>query len=289
MYLKKTWKLKNRIVVKKYHTARYGVKGEIRKKRVKPTKEEMQKVNERNARNKLLRLIWANFEMGDAFLTLTFADDARPKTAEEVNKTFDVFARRMRTEYRKAGYEFKWIMVAESMNKYIHLHMIVNDIPKFNQISRKCWKWGGVHTSPLWEDGKQENLAEYMLKETSKTAKAHKDMPFSQRYRRSRNLVNPDRDAKVEIVKASSWRDIPTVPKDYAELGYVLDKDSIYAGVDAWGYPFQEYAFVSYGAKKENKKRTAERTETKTKAKAKAKAKAGDRRKTRGKPEVNAQ
>ncbi len=267
MYLKKTWKLKNRIEVRKYHTARYGVKGENRRDRHKPTGEEMKKVNERNAMKKLLRLIRANFGEGDAFLTNTFAPEKRPETLEEAKRVFDTFIRRMRARYKKLGVEFKWICVAEFMNKYVHFHIIVNNAQDFNLIVRECWTWGNVNISPLWENGNHEQLAEYMLKETSKTAKMT-GVPFSQRYRRSRNLTDPEKEAKVEVVKADCWREEPKVPKEYAEQGFVLDKDSLYSGVDAWGYPFQEYAFISYGAKKKNKKRTDGKT------------KAGSRRKT---------
>lgn len=298
MYLKKTWKLKNRIEVRKYHTARYGVKGERRREKTKPTKEEMKKINERNAVKRLLRLIRANFEEGDAFLTLTFAEEKRPKTPEEAKRIFDTFIRRMRTRYRKLGIELKWIAVAEFMNKYIHFHIILNNIQDFNPVIRECWTWGGVNIAPLWEKGNYEQLAEYMLKETSKTAKMT-GVPFSQRYRRSRNLVDPEKEAKTEVVKASSWRDEPTVPKEYAEQGYVLDKESVYSGVDAWGYPFQEYAFVSYGAKKENKKRTAGKTKPKSKGgsgskpgtgrKAKAVAKASSKTKTKAKSKTTAE
>lgn len=276
MYLKKTWKLKNRIEVRKYHTARYGVKGEKRRKKAKPTKEEMQKINERNAIKKLLRLIRANFETGDAFLTLTFAEEMRPKTLEEARWVHDTFIRRMRAKYKKLEIELKWISVAEFMNKYIHFHIIVNNAPDFNRIVQECWTWGKVNISPMWKDGNYEQLAEYMLKETSKTAKMT-GVPFSQRYRRSRNLTDPEKEAKVEAVKASSWRDEPTVPKEYAEQGYTLDKESVYSGVDAWGYPFQEYAFVSYGAKKENKKQTAGKTRSKDRAAGRGKKKNGSR------------
>lgn len=276
MYLKKTWMLKNRIEVRKYHTARYGVKGERRREKTKPTKEEMKKINERNAVKRLLRLIRANFEMGDALLTLTFAEEKRPKTLEEAKRIFDTFIRRMRTKYRKLDIELKWIAAAEFMNKYIHFHVIINNVPDFNLIIRECWTWGGVNIAPLWEKGNYEQLAEYMLKETSKTAKMT-GVPFSQRYRRSRNLTDPEKEAKTEVVKASSWRDEPTVPKEYAEQGYTLDKESVYSGVDAWGYPFQEYAFVSYGAKKANKKRTTGKTRPKGRAAGRGKKKAGSR------------
>lgn len=278
MYLKKTWKLKNRIEVRKYHTARYGVKGERRREKTKPTKEEMKKINGRNAVKRLLRLIRANFEEGDAFLTLTFAEEKRPKTLEEAKRIHDTFIRRMRAKYRKEGLEFKWISAAEFMNKYIHFHIIVNNAPEFGRVVQECWTWGKTNISPLWQNGDYEQLAEYMLKETSKTAKMT-GVPFSQRYRRSRNLADPEKEAKTEVVKASSWRDEPTVPKEYAEQGYVLDKESVYSGVDAWGYPFQEYAFVSYGAKKANKKRTVGKT--KPKSKGGSGSKPGTRRKAK--------
>lgn len=151
----------------------------------------MAKNNERNTQENLLRLMQANFETGDSFATLTFRPEDRPDAMEAVKRIFDIFIRRMRARYRKLSIELKWIMAVEFMNKYIHFHIILNDVPEFNRIIRECWTWGGVNVSPLWEDGNYSQLADYMLKETSKTAKM-KSTPFSQRYGRSKRMLAAD-------------------------------------------------------------------------------------------------
>ena len=48
----------------------------------KPTAEEMEKVNQKNAEAKLRRLINANFGYGDYHLVLTYKKDLRPDPAE---------------------------------------------------------------------------------------------------------------------------------------------------------------------------------------------------------------
>ena len=45
-YKKKTWEFRRAIEVMEYHTARYGAPGQKREKKKKPTKEDMEKVNQ---------------------------------------------------------------------------------------------------------------------------------------------------------------------------------------------------------------------------------------------------
>jgi len=82
MYVKKTWFYKDHIEIKKYHTSRYGVKGEKRDRKCKPTDEAVKKANERNAVAKLRRLLENNFEAGDHHMVLTYKAESRPDPEE---------------------------------------------------------------------------------------------------------------------------------------------------------------------------------------------------------------
>ena len=77
-YKKKTWEFRRAIEVMEYHTARYGAPGQKREKKKKPTKEDMEKVNqytkERKARHRLRTYFYKN----DYFSCLTYRVDARP-------------------------------------------------------------------------------------------------------------------------------------------------------------------------------------------------------------------
>ena len=64
--------------VEKYHTSRYNQKGIRPEKKEKPTSEQMQKVNERNAIKRLRRLMNTNFGPGDYHTVLTYTKDQRP-------------------------------------------------------------------------------------------------------------------------------------------------------------------------------------------------------------------
>ena len=65
MYIEKTVICGSVREVEKYHTSRYNQKGIRPKKKEKPTSEQMQKVNERNAIKRLRRLMNTNFGPGD--------------------------------------------------------------------------------------------------------------------------------------------------------------------------------------------------------------------------------
>ena len=244
MYLERTWIYGNRIELRKYHTTRYGIQGEQRKSRTKPTAEAVARTNEKNAERKLQRLLIANFEQGDQFVTLTYRKEDRP-CVEESKKILRRFFESLRKSYKKAGAELKYIITTEWNGKHIHHHLVVNDIPGFAKIVTEAWKYGGIHMTPLYPDHDYQGLAEYMIKETKETFRDPGN-PYRQRYSCSRNLKKPVE--KVRVIKANAWREEPKVPKKLAEEGYEIDY--VETGVDAFGYPFMEYMMVKKDGKK---------------------------------------
>ena len=254
MYLQKTWIYGNRIEVRKYHTVRYNVKGEIRKKRQKPTSEQKELANENASRNRLRRLMINNFGDGDIHLTLTYKRECRP-TPEESKELIRKFFRKLRAYYRKHGQEFKWILVKEDGEKRIHHHMVMNDVEGLLGFLRKAWPYGGVHVVPLYENQDYGGLADYFVKETKESYKKHKENgePYRVRYSCSRNLQQPIE--KTEVVSASAWRKEVKVPPTLQREGYQLEKGSEYTGTDIYGFPFQTYTFIRYGDERERKKK----------------------------------
>lgn len=204
----------------------------------KPTAEEMEKVNRKNAEARLRRLINANFGYGDYHLVLTYKKDLRPDPAEARTR-LTKFLRTLRREYKKRGEELKYIITTEYKNKAIHHHLILNGIEaNVNKIVRDCWKWGSPHFTPLDDTGQYKELAAYFIKETAKTYKEN-DSGAKQRYSCSRNLIKPV--TKVMIIKkADKWLDDPKPKK-----GYYIDKDTVYNGVNPFnGRPIQYYTMV---------------------------------------------
>lgn len=240
MYLLKTIRYGNRIEHWKYHTSRYGVKGEKRQQRQKATEECVARANERAAERRLYRLLVANFTEDDHFLTLTYKRELRPDV-EGSKQILRKFFEKLHKTYRKAGKELKYIITTEWNGKSIHHHLVINDIQGFDKLIREAWPFGGARSELLYKDQDYQALAEYMIKETRETFR-DKGNPYRQRYSCSRNLDKPVETVKV--IKADSWREIPAVPKAMQQAGYTLDIDTVAVGVDTMGYPYQTYTFI---------------------------------------------
>lgn len=153
----------------------------------------------------------------------------------------------------------KYIIVTEYMNKSIHHHLVLNDLPdgsgpkKVNRI----WKVnGGTHSQYLYEDGQYERLAAYLVKETNKSFRAAGN-PAKVRYSCSRNLKDPK--PKTVKLKRDDWPEEPRVPK-----GYFLDKSSLVNGIDKRGYRYQYYRLIRIPSKcRPNKVNTKQKSNSK--------------------------
>lgn len=95
-----------------------------REKRQGVTKETQKKINLRNAQKRLARLMNANFGRGDLLAHLT---EATGCTEEQAARDARNFVARLRTRFRRAGKELKYIYVIEETGegprKRHHIHM----------------------------------------------------------------------------------------------------------------------------------------------------------------------
>lgn len=232
-YIKKTCYLPYRIEVEQTHSSRYGVKGVQYAPRANPTPEE---VRENNARHRVKKLYWiiaTNFDFGDYHTVLTYRRDGRP-TPQAAREIVKRFLRQIRKEYRRQGGELKYIITTEYAKSAIHHHLIINEIGQTAKIVRRLWQQGGVHFTPIYENGEVEDLAAYLIKETQNSFRDPEN-PSKLSYSCSRNLKRPK--VKTEIVKAGNWMELPVAPK-----GYCIKKDSIVSGISKiTGYPYQRY------------------------------------------------
>lgn len=244
MYLKRTTVYRDRIEIYKYHTSRYGVKGEKRGKRVRPSDSAVKAANERAARRRLKGLLIENFEQGDYHVVLTYAPDKRPEV-EESRDLLKKFIRDCRSAYRKAGSDLKYIVTTEWQGKSIHHHIIMNDVAGFSKIVAGAWTHGGAHFTALYPDYDYDGLAEYMVKETCKTFR-DPDCAYRQRYTCSRNLKKPQEI--IEVIKANGWTKDPKVSKTLTAAGYQISGE-IDEGVDLFGYEYQRYTLKRYPVK----------------------------------------
>lgn len=242
-YIKRIVKAGNTIEVKKYFSARFGKKDNgSRAQKENETNEKQKKVNENNAVEKLTWLINENFADGDYHIVLTYSDEKRP-SADESAELLKKYLRKLRSEYRKAGSELKYITVTEYETTNIHHHIIIN---KFDtSIISDMWMHGGVHFTPLYSNGEYSKLAHYFVKETNKT---FKDAVISgKRWNASRNLRKPQ--ITKSIVQADSWTKNPKALK-----GYYIVTDSVTEDVDSFGYAYQKYTMVKIKPEKKGRR-----------------------------------
>lgn len=237
MYFKTEIKAGKTILVHKSTSKRTGVKEKGAKKT--PTPEEMEKINQINAERKLTVLLNANFQDGDFHLILTYYKTMRPDP-EEAKKQVKTFLKEMRKAYRKVEASLKYIHVTEYKNTAIHHHLVINNIDALNvpKLVRNLWYYGNPKFVVMNTNGQYKDLAEYLIKETSKTFREKKDKAHKQRYSCSRNLERPK--PKTKIVKADRWLADPRPPK-----GYYVDLDTVENGIDRWtGREYQRYILV---------------------------------------------
>ena len=168
MYFKTTVIAGKTIEVMKGYKRRVAKGKRAEKNRLTP--EEMDKVNQKNAAKKLRWTIAANFQGGDFHVVLTYLRENR-KTPEEAKKIVNKFIRAMRKEYKKVGAEFKYIHVTEYQNTSIHHHIIINNLEYVNVTGwvKKHWEYGRPKFTVLDDTGNYQKLADYLIKETSKT------------------------------------------------------------------------------------------------------------------------
>lgn len=207
--------------------------GEKRKKKKKLTTEEQWKVNFRNAVRKLTRKMNTNFRPGDYHLVLSYKQEHKPDTWDEMYKDVRKFLKLLRKELKKQETELKYIRVMELGKRGArHHHLVMNAIPP--GLIQQCWTKGRIHINPLDESGQYRDLAVYFLKFTDEAVRRKE---LKKRWDSSKNLVEP------EIIKKRVgrryFRETTKVPK-----GYYLDKNSVSSYVDANGNRSFSYSVI---------------------------------------------
>ncbi|MCM1365551.1 MAG: hypothetical protein NC122_10665 [Faecalibacterium sp.] len=239
-YIKKTVIAGKTTEIKLYHTGKQRPKGEPRRKKTKPTSDEMKEVNFKNAENELRWLMCENFVGGeDLHLILKYNGKVNHVlTAEEMERDIHRFIRLMRTQLRNQGKELKYIFVyGIGKRKSRHFHMVINcsDV----RLIQKCWSnttenAGRVSYEIMYDDGDFSRLAWYFIEHSRITFEAlHKWT--GQRYHPSRNLRKPV-IKREEVTRSSTFRNLPHVPD-----GYELIDKYVKSGFDVFGYRYFEY------------------------------------------------
>lgn len=233
-YKSKRVKFRNVIEVYDYHTARYGAPGQPRQNKKKATPEQVRKRNQYNRERIARWKLRNNYEPDDYFSRLSYAVDKRPSGMEEAKRHWKVFLQCLRREYRKRGYELKWMRNIEVGTRGAwHIHIIINRIPDTDLILRKAWTYGQVQNQLMYEKGEFRKLAAYITK-TPDTDKRLKESSYSA----SRNLPVPKPDEKIH----NHWK---TWGKIRIPNGWEVEKDSLHEDISTvTGYPYRTYTLI---------------------------------------------
>lgn len=241
-YWQKRWEFLNSIEYEFTYIGNYGAKGEKRRPRKKPTPEQVEKQNYINKKNKVRRLIKANFSPGDYWVTLKYSKGTR-KPLEEIKKDMKKFTDNMRRAYKRRGAEFKYIYRVEiGRNGGIHIHIILNRSrgkPAADILLDRYWKGGHPYFAVLYEDGGYDQLASYLIKDLPEEKNEDEVDAYLKAYHPSRNLIRPEPEKKY--YSRMTMRKL-VLEGPVAQEGFYIDRDSVEIGEN----PFTGMSYARY-------------------------------------------
>lgn len=233
------------IEIERYYTSRYGKRGQTRGQRVKPTREEQKRINDRQAEKKLRRLINANFHPGDYHLVLSYRKEKEdpPRTPEEMKEDIRKFLRGLRKNVKETGEELKYIHVPEiGSHGARHHHLVINHMDV--ELIRRNWPHGFIHVNPLDNTCNYRQLAAYLIKYSCQTIHTTEAIN-GKRWNASRNLIHPE--PKIKVITNRDWyRTEAKVPGKYRKK-YEVDKSTIESGVispEYGGYGYYRFTLI---------------------------------------------
>lgn len=252
MYVRDSYFLLNHIEHEYKYPGRYGAKGEKRRKKERPTPEQVARQNQLNREAKYRRLIRGNFYPGDFWVTLKYKRGTRKPMGEFV-KDMGRFLREMRKEYGARGEPFKFVYRLEVGKRGgMHAHVIINRLPgdaHTDLIIRDAWRKaagdGSVDYTTLREAGGCRELAAYIVKQPEEEAKGQMSL-FPEEDRKKLVKVSSSRNLKRDepVRKAyTHWtmrRILENGPKPTP--GYYIEEESIVSGVN----PFTGMSYYKY-------------------------------------------
>lgn len=131
------------------------------------TREAQEKINHRNTQKKISRLINANFNHKDMWITVGYRNREEPQTMKEAKKDVQNYLRRLSRYGQKQGYEkLKYLYVIEQSERgRFHAHIVMNF--RDRDKAEELWTHGEYPQARRLKpnDYGLEGLARYMGKE----------------------------------------------------------------------------------------------------------------------------
>ncbi len=145
----------------------YDITPKGRSRRMKPTSEVQQRLNDDNAAKYLSRLIKTNFSGDDYALHLTYSDECLPENAQQAKRDVQNFFRRVKRYYSKSGIrEIKYIWTTEQGGKKerLHHHIIISGGVDRDELEI-LWGKGYANSKRLqFDENGVEGLSHYIVK-----------------------------------------------------------------------------------------------------------------------------
>lgn len=214
-----------------------------RRKKSKPTPETQQRLNEKRAEGKFIRLLNANFGSEDLKVELTYSPEHLPETDEEAAKELRNFLRRVKRYRERYGLtELKYLAVTEkgSRSGRYHHHLVISGGMSVRDLV-DLWGKGIVGTDYLQlnENGLAD-LGVYMMKQVRST-------PFKRKWTGSKNLIHPEPKQRDGRFSKRQVRELAKDTDDRTEFdklypGYLYSQAKVvYSDINGGWYIYARY------------------------------------------------
>lgn len=178
-----------------------------RRSRCRPTRECQKRINQRDAERKAQRLLLANFGENGLEIDLTFA---KPATEEEAREQLRKYLRKLRTIYRNAGEDLRYLYTMEQgkRSRRTHFHLTLNAGPLSRDDLEKLWPHGYANSRRLvLDESGLAGLSKYITKQGRKRPQEEMGR---RRWSCSKNLIRPEpeiRDGAVTVAALEAMAD----------------------------------------------------------------------------------
>ena len=153
-----------------YTTPTAGDSSRARAEKQHASCEAREKLNARTSFEKLERVLAANFDTGDLYVTFTYDDRHLPDGRTAAIRRMQAFVPKLRRERRARGDPLSYVYVTEGAypGGRLHHHMVLNSTGRDLELLRALWKYGDnveIRRLRFDENYSYGDLASYLTKE----------------------------------------------------------------------------------------------------------------------------